>query len=174
MAAFSTASPATSYAVSAVANGTYFVRVKAANAVGLSASSNEVTLVVGCMAAPGPPGAAQSQALWDSSGQVHLVWTPPTLSPGSSNGHTAYLVEAGSSPGLSNLGVFEVNAEETFVHFLGVRDGVYYVRVKARNACGLSAPSNELRVVMYSYAPEHIPTDPRRDPDILDGRSRPK
>ncbi len=130
--------------------------------------------VVGCTGAPGPPGVFQGLALWDSSGQVHLVWTPPNLHPDSGNGHTSYVVEAGSSAGLSNLGVFEVNAEETFVHFLGVRDGVYYVRVKARNACGLSAPSNELRVVMYSYAPEHIPTDPRRDPDILDGRSRPK
>ena len=169
VAAFSTASPATSYAVSAVANGTYFVRVKAANAVGLSASSNEVTLVVGCMAAPGPPGAAQSQALWDSSGQVHLVWTPPTLSPGSSNGHTAYLVEAGSSPGLSNLGVFEVNGSETFLHFLGVPEGVYYVRVKARNACGLSAPSNELRVVMYYYRPQVTPTDPLRERQIRGG-----
>ncbi len=171
VALFSTGSPSTSYSASPVADGTYFVRVKSANAAGLSAASDEATLVVGCTAAPGPPAAAQSQALWDSSGLVHFVWTPPVLPPNNSNGHTSYLVEAGLSPGLSNLGVFEVNASETFLHFLRVPEGVYYVRVKARNACGPSPPSNELRVVMYYYRPQVPPTAPLRETQTYRGLS---
>jgi peptidyl-Asp metalloendopeptidase len=46
LANFSTGSTATSFSATGVGNGTYYVRVKAANAAGTSGASNEVTLVV--------------------------------------------------------------------------------------------------------------------------------
>jgi Tol biopolymer transport system component len=167
VAVFSTGSPGPGYTAWGVPDGTYFVRIRATNAAGVSAPSNEAVLVVGCTGAPGPPGVFHGEVLqW---GLVHLVWTPPVLPPMSSNGHTGYVVEAGSAPGLSNLGMFLVDPHQTFVHFLGVRDGVYYVRVKATNACGSGAPSNELRVVMQSHRPQPAPPAPIRDRARLGG-----
>ena len=47
LASFSTNSTATSFSAGGVANGTYYVRVKATNPAGTSSASNEVILVVG-------------------------------------------------------------------------------------------------------------------------------
>jgi hypothetical protein len=47
LASFSTNSTATSFSAGGVANGTYYVRVRATNSAGTSGASNEVKLVVG-------------------------------------------------------------------------------------------------------------------------------
>jgi hypothetical protein len=57
-----------------------------------------------------------------------------------------YLVEVGSQPGASDLLIAPVG-NVTSVGTLAP-PGRYYVRVRARNGCGLSAPSNELLVVV--------------------------
>jgi predicted phage tail protein len=59
-------------------------------------------------------------------------------------GATSYLVEAGSSRGASNLGVFNVGNTTSLV--TGVPPGVYYVRIRAVNGNGVSGPSNEVAV----------------------------
>src|SRR5207253_1386103 len=76
-------------------NGTYYVRVRARNAAGVSAPSNEIIITIGGCAAPvAPSGLTLQSAL---GGTVVLIWN---ASPG---GVSSYIVEAGSSPGRSDL-----------------------------------------------------------------------
>lgn len=56
-----------------------------------------------------------------------------------------YTVEIGDAPGSSYLGTSDTGIGRTsFTKTLG--PGIYYVRVRAANTCGASAPSNELRI----------------------------
>jgi hypothetical protein len=117
-------------------NGTYYVRVAAINAQG-SATSDEVTLLVGVnVAAPGPPSRL---SLSVTGSTVSLSWaSPETGGPVSS-----YVIEAGSSPGASNLARMDSGTTATTFSAGGVSPGVYFVRVRARGAGGTSGPSNE-------------------------------
>ena len=68
-------------------------------------------------------------------------WTIP------SGGPTAYILQAGSAPGLSNLANLDLRQAQPTFTTSGVPAGTYYVRVLARrNNCSLSAPSNEVIV----------------------------
>lgn len=86
---------------------------------------------------PVPPPAPEHLLSSVSGSFVSLGWA-------SVPGATDYIVEAGSAPGLANL----YNAA------IGVSPGLhtpappgrYYVRVRARNASGISVPSNEVIV----------------------------
>jgi hypothetical protein len=71
---------------------------------------------------------------------VDLRWTA------SAGGYqpTGYIVEAGSAPGLSDLATLPVGKVTRFV--VTAPPGVYYVRVRAINARGPSASSNEIVV----------------------------
>ena len=123
--------------------GTYFLRVKASNASGVGAASNEATMVVGgaCSAAPGAP--TNFALTGNSGGVVSFTWT------GSSGGPTTYIVEAGSASGLANLvpGSDLGSAATTFTA-TGVGRGTYFVRLRGRNACGTGAASNEVVLVV--------------------------
>jgi len=64
-------------------------------------------------------------------------------------GILSYIIEAGSVPGLSNLVVSDTGgAATTFIATAGA--GTYYVRMRTKNACGTSAPSNEVTLVVGS------------------------
>jgi hypothetical protein len=52
----------------------------------------------------------------------------------------AYVIEAGTGPGLANLAQVPVVAPLVQV---SAPAGVYYARVRSQNACGISAASNE-------------------------------
>jgi len=143
LANFSTGSTATSFTAGGVGAGTYFVRVKATNAAGTSGPSNEATLVVGsgaCTAAPAAPGGFALTL--NAGGTVSFAWTP-------SAGATTYVIEAGSAPGANNLvpGT-DLGSSATVFTATGVGAGTYFVRVRARNACGTSGVSNELTVAV--------------------------
>ena len=142
LAAFNTGSTATSFSTSGVGNGLYYVRVKAANGADVSPASNEVGLLVGsCTAAPPAPAAFAATPL--SGLRVYLSWTAaPTA--------TTYIVEAGSSTGLLNLANGDLGSPSTFFKASGVASGIYYVRIRAKNACGTSSPSPEVRVIISS------------------------
>jgi hypothetical protein len=71
---------------------------------------------------------------------VSLVWNPSTEPVG------FYIVEAGSASGLSDLSPRETPA--TSLTITRIPPGTYYARVRATNACGVSAPSNEITVVI--------------------------
>jgi predicted phage tail protein len=124
----------TSYAVD-VPPGTYYVRVRAANAVGTSAPSNEVVLQ-GRGAPNGPTSLRQS----GSGSTVNLRWTAPS----GGAAPTGYVLEAGSAPGLADLAVVNLGAVTTFS--TTAPPGTYYVRVRAVNARGSSPASNEIVV----------------------------
>ena len=59
-------------------------------------------------------------------------------------GATDYVIEVGSSSGGADILVAPVGNVTTISTVADPR--VYYVRVRARNACGSSAPSNEVIV----------------------------
>ena len=130
-----------------VGAGTYYVRVRARNAAGTSAPSNEVELVVGgggagpCSSAPGAP----LQLTWSANGStVTLNWNAPR----GSNPPTSYILEAGSASGSANLALADLGSTATEFVAGGVGPGTYYVRVRATNPCGQSAASNEAVVVV--------------------------
>jgi predicted phage tail protein len=125
---------ATQYSVD-VPPGTYYVRVRSANAVGVSGPSNEIT--VRGAGAPSQPTALSAS---NSASAVTLRWTAP-----SGAAPTGYILEAGSAPGLANLAVVQLGAQTTYVA-AAPPPGTYYVRVRAVNARGTSAPSNEITV----------------------------
>jgi hypothetical protein len=124
----------------AAAPGTYYVRVRSRNAFGVSAPSNEVVVVVGSgCSLPTAPGTLVGSV---SGSVVTLSWTPPT-------GPTplAYSIEVGASAGASDLVI--INTGSPIVTLTAsAPPGRYFVRVRAQNACGLGAPSNELTLVV--------------------------
>jgi predicted phage tail protein len=57
---------------------------------------------------------------------------------------TSYVLEVGGAPGLANIAALIVGS--TSFSYEPVPFGLYYLRVRARNGSGTSAPSNEVRV----------------------------
>ena len=151
LASFSTGNSLTTFTATGVAAGTYYVRVRAVDSsVTAGPPSNEVVVVVGgsgCV----PPGAPTGlTTTTNTGGTVGLRWNAASGVP------TSYGLEAGSAPGTANLANTDVGAVTTFTA-TGVGPGTYFVRVRAKNACGTSAPSNEVTIVVVS-APIPAPT----------------
>jgi hypothetical protein len=89
------------------------------------------------------PAAPVGMAATVQGSTVQLSWAA-----GASNATTLrYLVEAGTAPGLANIATFDVGPQ-TSLTAGGVPPGTYYVRVRADNVTGDSAPSNEVVVVV--------------------------
>jgi Tol biopolymer transport system component len=118
--------------------GTYYVRVRGRNNCGTSAPSNETTVVVGggCPLPLGP-----SNLTGSVSGQsVSLSWVA------AAGGITGYVLEAGSAPGLANVGQFDIGPGTALSAV--APPGTYFVRVRARSGCGLGPASNELTLTI--------------------------
>jgi hypothetical protein len=120
--------------------GTYYVRVRARNASGLSAPSNELVVVVAgssCTIAPTSPIGLTTAVTGNS---VLLTWVVPSAGCPP----TSYRIEAGSAPGLSNLAVLDTGTTATSFSANGVPPGSYYVRVRGTNSAGAGPASNEV------------------------------
>ena len=130
----STGSLARSIAASAPP-GTYYVRVKARNANGIGAPSNEVVVSV---AGGGVPQAPVGLTFSRSGSLVQLSWAAPAAGPVP----TAYLLEVGSQPGATNIATFDLGSS-TSVQATAA-PGTYFVRVRARSGAGIGPPSNEV------------------------------
>lgn len=76
-----------------------------------------------------------------SGSTVHVWWAAP---PGPV---ADYVLEAGTSPGMANVGTYYLNSTPSTT-FYGVGPGTYYVRVRARNNGGTSPPSAEFTIVV--------------------------
>jgi hypothetical protein len=133
-----TGNAATSFSAAGVGPGVYYVRVRAANADGGSAPSNEVVVTVGggCFIATPPENL---RLVSTTGGTVVLQWDESPLA-------YTYVIEAGSAPGLANLVNSDLGSNLPGLRATGVAAGLYYVRVRAKNPCGVSAPSNEVLV----------------------------
>ena len=130
-----------SYSVPSVPAGTYFVRLVALNSGGTSDPSNEVRVDV---AAPAAPGAPTMQSAGVGQSNVRFVWTP------SGAAATGYVLGASLTPGGAIIA--ELPTTDITYTVPNVPNGTYYVKVRATNAGGTSAWSNEVAVVVPSPA----------------------
>jgi hypothetical protein len=152
VASFDTGSALPSLSVNNVPFGSYFVRVRARNGSGLSAPGNEVLLVVGQSCAV--PAAPTNLRSCTGGTTLNLTWTGTPSA-------TSYILEAGSSPGASNLSASDIGPGTSLT--ATAPPGTYYIRLRAKSACGASSVSNEIIVATHndapivdqSYAPPH-------------------
>ncbi len=129
--------PVTSFSLPNVPQGTYFLRVIARNASGLGAPSNVVAVAVS--SAQGPPSPPTNLQAAVSGSTITFAATPPA-------GATGLLLGAGVVPGQS-LVVLPVPLSGQ-VSVPNVPPGVYYARMHAANAGGISGASNEVTVTV--------------------------
>jgi hypothetical protein len=130
--------PATSVAGS-LAAGTYFVRVRGANANGEGPASSEAILTVPPPAMPPSAPAGLTAAVL--GGIVTLSWTA------AAGNASSYVLDVGTAPALVNIGSLDTAAVDTTLS-TPAPPGTYFVRVRAVNAFGSSAPSNEVQIVV--------------------------
>lgn len=130
--------------LNAVPNGVYYVRVRAGNAEGISAASNEAIVSVPggggpCTVAPDAPRGLSAAV---SGSIVTLTWSPAPTGCAA----LTYVVQAGSASRLSDLALFSLGGATSLS--VSAPPGKYFVRVVAVNAFGGSAPSDELIVIV--------------------------
>jgi hypothetical protein len=92
-----------------------------------------------CTAPPAAPNGLAATA--GPGGTVGLSWNAPFGNPSS------YTLEAGSRFGTTDLTNSDLGSAATTRTLRGVAPATYYMRVRAKNACGISAPSNEIVVI---------------------------
>ncbi|ADV82904.1 malectin domain-containing carbohydrate-binding protein [Terriglobus saanensis] len=136
-AAFATNLAGTSYADTAVTNGTkYFYFVKAVNSNGSSTASNEVSAMpIPPIVVPSAPTGLTAIA-GDST--VSLTWNAST-------GATSYNVLRGTTAGGENAAPIASNlTSTTFTDTTATNGTTYFYKVTATNTAGVSAQSNEV------------------------------
>ncbi|MCC6992240.1 MAG: PQQ-binding-like beta-propeller repeat protein [Acidobacteria bacterium] len=122
-----------------VPGGTFHARVQASNACGVSAPSGEVFFTIG--AADALPAAPTNLTSNVAGSTLTLSWTAPA------GPVIGYVLEAGTAPGLANIGAATIGAGTSFV-IPGVPPGLYYVRARAVTSAGSGAPSADVVVVV--------------------------
>ncbi len=114
--------------------GTFYTRIRATNACGVSTVSNEVPFTLACV----PPVPPANIAFTRPGAQIALTWTHSLAA-------STDVLQAGTTPGASNLFNGPIGAFNRFAFPASVLPpGIYYLRVLASSACGVSAPSTEL------------------------------
>ena len=136
----------------AVPPGTYYIRARAQNASGISVVSNEASATVSSTGGVAP-GAPQSLVQSVSGSTISITWGAPI----SGGAVTSYIVEAGSGPGLTNLYVGALPANQTALS-ASAPAGSYFVRVRGRNDAGTGAASNEVVATVASSC--SVPSPP--------------
>ncbi len=124
--------------------GSYYIRLRAVSAGGVSAPSNEVRVAVGGGGGKGgpPPPPTGLTATVDAGRVVKLVWHLDENGPDTAG----FSLEVGAQPGGVEYGTLPVKAET--ISAGPVPPGTYYIRVRAWNGMATSAPGNEVRVVV--------------------------
>lgn len=124
-----------------VATGLYYLTIVARNGYGTSAPSNEVAVQSGCVA---PPLAPTGIGYTKFGAVVSIAWNAAATA-------TSYQLEAGTVPGTANLGAIPFGNVTRFT--TGAPLGLYYVRVRAANACGAGPASSEIAVNLDGATP---------------------
>ena len=124
--------------------GIYFVRVLAVAGPVVGPPSGDVTVFVTDGPEPcGPiPAAPAGLNAAQAGSDLLLTWTEPATGP-----VETYVVEVGNGPGLTNVASIDTGSTVTRFMRSGIPPGVYVIRVRARNACGVGLPSNEQSLV---------------------------
>jgi hypothetical protein len=146
LASFPTGNAATALTVNAVPVGRYYVRISAQAGGVRTSPSNEVVVEIG--QACGVPAAPTALSVTATASSASFEWDAPSGSV------TGYTIEAGSAPGLANLATLATGGAAT-TYSTAAPAGFYYVRVRARNACGTGPASNE--VIAAAAAPTPLP-----------------
>ena len=126
-------------------NTTYFYRVRATNAGGDSAYSNEASATT-LNAAPAAPSALAATAV--STTQINLSWTD------NASNETGFKIERKTGSGGTYAQIATVNADVTGYNDTGLAaTTTYYYRVRATNSIGDSSYSNEANATTSSPIP---------------------
>ncbi|MFN7978615.1 MAG: hypothetical protein U0P30_10790 [Vicinamibacterales bacterium] len=133
----------TSAVVPGVPAGTFYIRVVAQNAGGVSAPTNEAVLTVAGPAAPGAP--TLLQPVGPSGNTLNLAWTP-----GGGGVPTSYVLTALTTGGAV---IASVPLTGTSVSFPNVPNGTYVLQIAAVNAVGTSPASNAITVTLPLNGP---------------------
>lgn len=139
------------FTAAGIGSGNFYVRIRGANGAAESAPSNEVEVPIraGCFT-PGAP-TNFTQIVRGTLG--FLAWNA-----GNGGQATTYTVRASFVPNDPNP---PIQLPLTALAFtLGIPPGSYYVNIVASNACGVSAPSNELLVASPADTPARTPDPP--------------
>jgi fibronectin type 3 domain-containing protein len=130
-----------SFTDAGLTNGTtYYYKMAAVNAVGVSAQSNEASATPQQPATV--PSAPQSLAAAGGNGSVSLSWSAPSSNGGSPV--TGYDVYRGTGPGGESATPIATNVATASFTDPGLTSGTtYYYKVAAVNAVGVSPQSNE-------------------------------
>jgi len=141
-------------------NTTYLYRIRACNAVGCSAYSNEAGATTDDVAPEAPSGLSASPT---GSTTVSLTWTD------GSNNETRFEIERRIGAAGDWIQIGGSDPDATVFGDTGLTPNTTYTyRVRACNAVGCSAYSNEASAVTHEVAPEAPtdltprPPDPRR------------
>jgi hypothetical protein len=102
-----------------------------------------------CPSVLSPPGEPTNLTASVTGSSVTLNWSAPT----SGGAVASYVVEAGVTPGSSNVTVVDTGSTATSLTATSVPTGAYFVRVKGKNAAGTSGPSNEVAVLVGGPGP---------------------
>ncbi|MEZ5418615.1 MAG: fibronectin type III domain-containing protein [Vicinamibacterales bacterium] len=136
-----TGSAATTISGAGLPPGAYYFRLRAANAFGASAATEEQAFVIGgtgCVAPPAPPTDLVAAV---NGTAVTLTWRAPASSIVAS-----YRLTAGTTSGGHEVGTFDVGAATTFS--TAVPGGAFFVTVRAVNPCGQGPSSGEAVVIV--------------------------
>lgn len=128
--------PVDTVSVPVAPGGTYTLSLRAANASGLSPSSNAITLTVPAPC-PGPPSPPANFLAYKVGSTIGVVWEPAASGPAT----TGYVLQVSGSFSL---------AIPTGVRALSgaVPPGTYTLSVAATNSCGVSTPTSGQTVVV--------------------------
>jgi predicted phage tail protein len=100
-----------------------------------------------------PPATPTAFSATSSLSTVTMAWTPASTGGAAQR----FLIDAGQAPGNYNLGTITVNAPAVSTSVPGAPPGTYYVRVRAQNVLGTSAPSAERSVTVGACTPPGAP-----------------
>jgi len=139
------------FSAGGIGQGNYFVRIRGVNGGAVGDPSNEIELPVrsGCY----PPGAPTNFGAIVRGTLGLFQWQP-----GNGGQPDLYIVQANFAP--NQVGAPIQLPLGTPYFNIGIPTGSYYVRVVAANACGTSAPSNEILVTAPSDTPARTPDPP--------------